>query len=76
MSHPAGSDSPPAIDHLGLVTEIERLASTYSLEVNASFRLNPLNPEEEDPEGDKSDSDLTEGEDGEATSPSPADSEA
>jgi hypothetical protein len=69
------------IDHLGLITEIERLASTYSLDVNASFRLRPLNPEEDDPEGDESegdesDSEVTEGEDGEATSPSPPDSEA
>jgi hypothetical protein len=64
------------IDHLGLITEIERLASTYSLDVNASFRLRPLNQEEDDPEGDESDSEVTEGEDGEATSPSPTDSKA
>jgi hypothetical protein len=64
------------VDHLGLVDELERLASTYSLEVSASFRLKPLAEAQEDDQAD-SDSGGVKGETGEeATSPSRTDSKA
>ncbi len=65
------------IEHLGLVEEVERFATTHTLEVNASFRLKPLGEAEE--EGDEpgvDDDEATEPETPEEPSPSPTDSGA
>ncbi len=69
------------IEHLGLVEEVERFATTHTLEVNASFRLKPLDGTEEVGEeepgdaGEESGVATAPGSPGEP-SPSPSDSEA
>ena len=43
------------IEHLGLVEEIERFATTHSLDVSASFKLRPLDPAATAPRDDEAD---------------------
>jgi len=62
------------IEHLGLVEEVERFATTHSLEVNATFRLKPVGPDSEsasDEFEDEPEPDLSEGDSPEAPSLSP-----
>ena len=58
------------IEHLGLVEEVERFATTHSLEVNATFRLKPVEPAPEGP-GDESPEEVSEEDSPEPISLSP-----